>query len=244
MTAGVRGIRRGASRKLRLVALALLALGAMPASAQDAQAPVLAQAEKPDPEEHVFVALATAAGVITLDLNKTRAPLTTANFLKYVDSGRLNAAVFYRAMHLGWSDEPSGLLQGGIRDGTKLLPPVAHEPTSQTGILHKAGAISMARFAPGTATADFTILISDMPALDADPAAGNEDARAGFAAFGRVVAGMDVVRAIWDMPRSATAGEGAMKGDMLVEPIRILSAQRTAAPSPADAPAGTGPETP
>lgn len=203
-------------------AFALLPLGAASALAQDTAAPV--------PVEHVYVALTTSAGVITLELDKTRAPLTTANFLKYVDSGRLGGAVFYRAMHLGWSEEPSGLIQGGVRDGAKLFPPVAHEPTSQTGILHKAGAISMARFAPGTATADFTILISDMPALDADPAADSEDARAGFAAFGRVAAGMDVVRAIWDMPRSATAGEGAMKGDMLVEPVRILSARRASAP--------------
>lgn len=236
----VRSIGRVARPWLRLAALTFLALGAAPALAQDAGSSAT-QAPSPVPEEHVYVALTTAAGVITLDLDKTRAPLTTANFLKYVDSGRLNGAVFYRAMHLGWSDEPSGLIQGGVRDSAKLFPPVAHEPTSQTGILHKAGTISMARFAPGTATADFTILISDMPALDADPQAASEDARAGFAAFGRVAAGMDVVRSIWDMPRSATAGEGAMKGDMLAEPVRILSARRTVAPPPAAAPAPTLP---
>lgn len=207
---------------LALATCAVPALAGQPAS----------KASATEVAEHVYVSLVTASGVITLDLDARHAPLTTANFLKYVDSKRLDGQTFYRAMHLGWSDEPAGLLQGGVRDAARLYPPVAHEPTSQTGILHKAGTISMARFAPGTARADFTIMISDMPALDADPASVNEDARAGFAAFGRVVAGMDVVRKIWNMPRSATTGEGAMKGDMLEQPVRIISARRTAAPSP------------
>ncbi|SFG30304.1 peptidyl-prolyl cis-trans isomerase A (cyclophilin A) [Novosphingobium sp. CF614] len=224
--AGVRGGRLIAA----LAALFALVLAAPPGAAQDAARPAESR-----PVEHVYVALTTTAGVITLDLDKTHAPLTTANFLKYVDSRRMDGAVFYRAMHLGWSEEPAGLLQGGVRDPARLFPPVAHEPTSRTGILHKAGAISMARFAPGTATADFTILISDMPALDADPQAPGEDARAGFAAFGHVAAGMDVVRKIWNMPRSATAGAGAMKGDMLVDPIKIVSARRIAVPPPVEA---------
>lgn len=216
------------------MALALAGAPALvPAGAQDAPPPVA------EPVGHVYVALTTTAGVITLDLDKTHAPLTTANFLRYVDARRLDGAVFYRAMHLGWSEEPSGLLQGGVRDPAKLFPPVAHEPTSRTGILHKAGTISMARFAPGTATADFTILVSDMPALDADPDAPSEDARAGFAAFGHVAAGMDVVQAIWNMPRSATAGEGAMKGDMLADPVKIVSARRV--PAPPGSPAGSSP---
>ncbi|MEJ2458043.1 MAG: peptidylprolyl isomerase [Novosphingobium sp.] len=168
--------------------------------------------------------------MITIDLDKTHAPLTTANFLKYVDSKRMDGAVFYRAMHLRYSDEPSGLLQGGIRDGAKLLPPVAHETTNQTGILHKAGTISMARFAPGTATADFMILISDMPALDAASGNTGEDPGAGFAAFGHVAGGMDVVRAIWNMPRSATKGDGVMKGDILENEVRIVTARRVTAP--------------
>ena len=168
-----------------------------------------------------------------LNLDKMHAPLTTANFLKYVDSGRLDGAVFYRAMHLDYSDGPAGLLQGGVRDGAKLFPPVAHEPTNRTGILHKAGAVSMARFAPGTATADFMILISDMPALDAQADNEGEDPGAGFAAFGHVVSGMDVVRKIWDMPRSATKGEGVMKGDILEDEVKIIGARRVAAPPPA-----------
>lgn len=180
--------------------------------------------------EHVYVTLATAAGAITLDLDRTHAPLTTANFLKYVDSKRMDGAVFYRAMHLPYGDTPGGLLQGGVRNAAKLLPPVPHEPTNRTGILHKAGTVSMARFAPGTATADFMILLSDMPALDAEPANEGRDPGAGFAAFGHVASGMDVVRAIWNAPRSTTKGEGVMKGDILENEVKIISARRVAAP--------------
>lgn len=213
---------------------ALLLIGATAAaSAQEqASAPPAAttSAPTPVPVEHVYVALTTSAGVITLDLDKTHAPLTTANFLKYVDTKRMDGALFYRAMHAGSADEPYGLLQGGVRDGAKLLPPVAHEPTSKTGILHKAGTVSMARFAPGTATADFLIMVSDMAALDAEKGNQGQDPGAGFAAFGHVVGGMDVVRAIWNMPRSATKGEGVMKGDILENEVRILSARRVLAP--------------
>lgn len=229
---------RGAGRHgwLAFGFAAALACTAPPLTAQD-MAPAEAPAPAPEPVEHVYVALTTSAGVITLDLDKTHAPLTTANFLKYVDSKRMDGAVFYRAMHLGYSEEPAGLLQGGVRDGAKLLPPVAHESTNQTGILHKAGTISMARFAPGTATADFMILISDMPALDAEKGNTGQDPGAGFAAFGHVASGMDVVRAIWNMPRSATKGEGVMKGDILENEVRIASARRVAAPPPALTPA-------
>ena len=197
-------------------------------------APVFAAETAPpaaaEPVEHVYVSLTTSAGVITLDLDKTHAPLTTANFLRYVDSKRMDGAVFYRAMHLPYGDTPAGLLQGGVRNGAKLFPPIPHEATNRTGILHKAGTISMARFAPGTATADFMILISDMPALDAEPSNNGQDPGAGFAAFGHVVKGMDVVHAIWNTPRSATKGEGVMKGDILENEIKIVSARRIPAP--------------
>lgn len=214
-------------------ALALTVLA--PAAAQDtAQQTAPAATPAAEPAEYVYVALTTPAGVITLALDKTHAPLTTANFLKYVDSRRMDGAAFYRAMHLGYSEDPAGLLQGGVRDAAKMFPPVAHEPTNRTGILHKAGTVSMARFAPGSATADFMILISDMPALDAAKDNTGEDPGAGFAAFGHVVGGMDVVRTIWNMPRSATKGEGVMKGDILENEVRIVSARRIASPPPAE----------
>ncbi|MDF2637939.1 MAG: peptidyl-prolyl cis-trans isomerase [Novosphingobium lindaniclasticum] len=222
------------ARSIRLAAVpfvvAACAALAGAASAQDL--PPAAAAEAAVPVEHVYVALTTSTGVIVLDLDKTHAPLTVANFLKYVDGKRFDGATFYRAMHLDWGDQPSGLLQGGLQ-GVNVFPPVAHEPTDVTGISHKAGTISMARFAPGSATADFTIMLSDIPSLDAQPASENLDSRAGFAAFGHVVSGMDVVRRIWDEPRSPTKGEGVMKGQILEPAIKIVSARRVPAPPPA-----------
>ena len=135
-------------------------------------------------------------------------------------------------MRLAWGTPPNGLIEGGLSgDPRKVLPPVRHEPTSVTGILNKAGAISMARFAPGTATADFSILLSDQPGLDADPTSADPDRQAGFAAFGQVVSGMDVVRRIYDAPLSPTAGSGVLKGEMLEKPVHILSIRRMALPA-------------
>jgi len=188
------------------------------------------------------VRMVTDAGAITLDLDGKHAPITTANFLRYVDGRRFDGIVFYRAMHLAWGDQPNGLIQAGVRgDPRRLLPPIAHEPTNVTGVLHKAGAISMARFAPGTATGDFSILLHDIEGLDADPKATDPEAQAGFAAFGYVVDGMDVVRRIWDMPLSPTAGEGALKGQMLEKPVKIISVRRVAMPAIAPMTAGAPP---
>ncbi|MBY0393796.1 MAG: peptidylprolyl isomerase [Novosphingobium sp.] len=172
------------------------------------------------------VALTTELGVIELALDGAHAPISTANFLHYVDSKRFDGISFYRAMHLDWGDQPNGLLQGGLRDPRRLFKPIAHEPTSQTGLSHVAGAISMARNAPGTATADFSIMLSDLTSLDANPASADPEAQAGYAVFGKVTAGMDVVRKIWDSPISQTLGEGSMRGQMLEAPVKILTARR------------------
>jgi peptidyl-prolyl cis-trans isomerase A (cyclophilin A) len=173
-------------------------------------------------------------------LDGRHAPVTVRNFLRYVDQRRFDGTVFYRSMRLAWGEQPNGLIQAGTRgDPRRVLPPIAHEPTSQTGILHKAGTLSMARFAPGTANGDFSILLSDMPGLDADPASANPELAAGFAAFGHVVAGMDVVRRIWEAPLSATAGAGAMRGQMLDKPVHILSMRRVATPAPQPTPQPT-----
>jgi len=222
--------------------LCVTACALLPASvvAQAAQqpappaAPALADAPPtpPTPAQYAYVALTTSMGRVVLALDKTHAPKTTANFLKYVDTRRMDGALFYRAMHFK-SAPDDGLLQGGIRDASKLLAPVAHEPTSITGLHNKAGTISMARFAPGTATSDFIILLSDMPSLDAKPGNDGTDPGAGFAAFGHVVSGMDVVRAIWNTPRSPTKGQGVMKGQMLEHDVKILSARRIPEPSAA-----------
>jgi len=175
------------------------------------------------------VAITTELGVITLELDGKHAPISTANFLHYVDAKRFDGIVFYRAMKLAWGDPPNGLIQAGVRgDPRKTFAPVAHEPTSQTGVLHKAGSISLARLAPGTATGDFSILLSDLEGLDADPKSADPEAQAGYAAFGHVTSGMDVVRKIWDQPNDPAKGEGAMKGQMLAQPVKVLTVRRIA----------------
>ena len=191
---------------LRRIALALALLLAAPLAAQ--------------PQAPVKVALDTGAGRIVVELDAVRAPVTTANFLAYVDDGRLDGESFYRAMTIG----DAGLIQGGIRsDGRKLLPPIAHEPTSQTGLKNVAGAIVMANAGSGTARSDFFILLSDQPAFDAGDPQGDAT---GFAVFGKVVEGMDVVKRILDSPVSATKGDGVMKGQILEPEVTIVKAER------------------
>ena len=168
----------------------------------------------------VRVRLETGEGPILVELDRARAPLTSANFLRYVDAGLLDGANFYRAMKVGAS---AGLVQGGVHP-SRALAPIAHEPTTQTGLSHTEGAISLARRAPGTATAEFFITLGDMTFLDANPAAPGDNA--GFAVFGRVVEGMDVVRQILQAPTSPTEGEGVMRGQMLSPRVPIASARR------------------
>jgi peptidyl-prolyl cis-trans isomerase A (cyclophilin A) len=182
-----------------------------------ASPPLVAQTAPPSPaatpaEEVVKVELETSAGRIVVALDKARAPITTANFLAYVEGGKFDGEGFYRAMPL----TNGGLIQGGITsDGRKLRPPIAHEPPSKTGIRHTAGTISMASAAPGQARSDFFILTTDVPSFDAS-----------FAPFGKVVEGMDVVKAILAAPVSATKGQGAMKGQMLDPVVKIRKARR------------------
>jgi peptidyl-prolyl cis-trans isomerase A (cyclophilin A) len=190
--------------KLLLAALALVL--AAPAFAQ--------------PRE-VRVELHTSEGDIVIALEMARAPVSAGNFLSYVEDGRLDGSEFYRAMHTA-SD--AGLVQGGVRDPRKLFPPIAHEPTSQTGLSHVDGAVSIPRLAPGTARGDFTIMVGDQLYLDAGPGSGGD--RLGYAVFGRVVEGMDVVRKILAAPTSPTEGEGVMRGQMLQPRVRILTARR------------------
>ena len=168
-------------------------------------------------EAPVRVRLETSAGAITLEVDLARAPITSGNFLRYVDQRLYDGATFYRAMPGG---PGRGLIQAGV-DHHRRLSPIAHEPTNRTGLSHVDGAVSIARDAPGTATADITIMLGDMTYLDA----GGVDPD-GYAVFGRVVEGMDVVRRIQAAPTSPTEGEGAMRGQMLSPRIRIVSARR------------------
>ncbi|MEA3050340.1 MAG: peptidyl-prolyl cis-trans isomerase [Sphingomonadales bacterium] len=167
------------------------------------------------------VRLHTGAGDIVVAVEIERAPITARNFLHYVDTKRLDGAEFYRAMHTG---PEAGLVQGGVRDAAKLFPPIAHEPTSQTGLSHVDGALSAPRFAVGTARGDFTIMVGDQHYLDAGPGSAGDGL--GYAVFGRVVEGMDVVRRILAAPTSPTEGEGMMRGQMLAPRITIITARR------------------
>ena len=187
-------------------------------------APAPAQTPPPVPAD-VQVLLKTSAGDIKLALETQRAPISAGNFLRYVDAKRLDGAEFYRAMQTA---PGKGLVQGGVRDGNKLFPPVGHEPTSQTGLSHVDGAISVPRFAVGTARGDFTIMVGDQPYLDAGPGSAGDGL--GYAVFGRVVEGMEVVRSILAAPTSPTEGEGVMRGQMLSPRIKIITARRVRAP--------------
>ena len=181
---------------------------------------VLAQATPARPR----VVLTTGDGAITVELANDKAPLTCANFLRYVDARRLDKTRFYRAMKIV-PDPLNGLIQGGVGGmAVELFPPVAHESTAQTGLHHLDGTISLARQAPGTATCDFFICVGPVPSLDADPTQPGDNL--GFAAFGEVTDGMDVVRKILLSPTSPTEGEGMMKGQMLDPTIPIVTARR------------------
>lgn len=228
------GQSKHALTSLWLVLLGAVTVLAGASAAQAASAPVLRKEPPPvqaDPQGLVRVALTTALGTIVIELDNRHAPITVSNFMRYVDQKRLDGTVFYRAMKLNFGGPgPQGLIQGGTQyDPKRILKPIAHEPTNVTGILHKAGTISMARWEPGTATCDFSILLSDMPALDANP--GGTGDVAGYAAFGRVVEGMDVVQKIHAAPISATKGEGVMRGQMIEPPVRIVTARRARMPA-------------
>jgi peptidyl-prolyl cis-trans isomerase A (cyclophilin A) len=191
-------------------------------------APLLAQTTEPAaaPAAHVpatvNVALDTSLGTITVAIEVERAPITAANFLRYVDEKRYDGTYFYRADLI---QKDFGLIQAGTRgDPKRTLKPIAHEPTTKTGLSNTNGTLSMARNAPGTATSDFFIIVGDMSALDAKPDAPGDNQ--GFAAFGHVVGGMDVVNKILLSPTDPDAGEGVMKGQMLDPKITILKAHR------------------
>ena len=209
---------------------------ALAAAALLITSPVLAQSE-PEVQSREYatqlVLIETTMGDITVSIETERAPVTAANFLRYVDEDRFDGTHFYRAMHLDWGEPPNGLLQGGTQmDPDRVLDPIAHEPTSQTGLSHTNGALSMARYDPGTATGDFSIMIKDQTGLDADPTSSDPNLQLGFAVFGYVVDGMDVVQAIHALPPDPEKGEGWMKGQLLAEPVEIVDMRRVEATQP------------
>ena len=166
------------------------------------------------------VAIQTTEGTIVVALEPKRAPITTANFLRYVDAHRFDGTFFYRAARAR-NDPTRGLVQGGIdHDLPKSFLPIKHEPTSKTGLRHVDGTLSMARNEPGSAMGDFFITAGPAPGLDAAPD------YPGYAAFGHVVKGMDVVHRILVKPTWPGGLSIEMMGQTLRQPVRIISARR------------------
>ena len=170
--------------------------------------------------QNVRVRMETQLGVIEVDVDTAHAPLTAANFLKYADGGMYDGGAFHRTVKP--DNQPASkirieVVQAGINPEKRSqeLAPVALERTSETGLKHTDGVISMARSAPDSATSDFFICIGDQPSLDFG-GMRNPDGQ-GFAAFGRVVQGMDVVRRIQQAPA---------EGQNLKPPVRILTVRR------------------
>ena len=178
--------------------------------------------QQPNPN----VLIKTELGDIKVELYADKAPLTTQNFLQYVKTSRYKGATFYRTVTTAPDNQPNkpvkiDVIQGGfaihLGDKTQyaeLLPPIAHESTDKTGIKHQDGTISMARDAPGSAQSEFFICVGPQPELDFG-GKRNPDG-AGFAAFGRVIEGMDIVRKIHVQPNEE---------QMLDPRIDILSIQ-------------------
>lgn len=231
----------------RLFALcAALAMAPLPGQAQSPPRPAIQPAPvaplSAPPVVTARVRLATSEGPIVIDLFGRNAPVTVANFLRYVDKGLYTGAAFYRASRIEGAPG-QGLIQGGLRDSPDRLAPIRHESTLRTGLRHTDGTISMGRFEPGTATSEFFILSGDAPELDADPAQKGDNQ--GFAAFGRVSEGMDTVRKILAKPLAPTGGPAAMRGEILKRPVPILYATRLGAeaepPALATSTAGSAP---
>ena len=185
----------------------------------------LACRSRPGPAPPVRIEIRTALGAITAELDPGRAPATVANFLHYLDAGLFDGGRFHRAVTP--ENQPRDavrieVVQGGPSPARAVqgFPPIALERTSATGLRHLDGTLSMARSDPDTATSDFFVCIGDQPALDFG-GPRNPDGQ-GFAAFGRVVAGMDVVRASQATPT---------RGQQIDPPVAIESIRRSTPPT-------------
>lgn len=174
----------------------------------------------------VRVQMTTSLGAVEIEIDTTAAPVTAENFLRLVDGGHLDGGTFYRTVSPANDNGAPviSVIQGGIGDAEGPFPPIAHETTEDTGLLHVDGAISMARGDVGTATTEFFICIDDQPALDFG-ASRNPD-RQGFAVFGRVVKGMEVVKAIHQQPSDAPTESDYTAGQIIEEPVAIISVER------------------
>ena len=165
------------------------------------------------------IIIRSGIGEIYARLDLRRAPVTSLNFLRYVDAGLFDNTCFYRVVRFDNQPKDSvriEVIQGGRYDNEDNgFPPIIHETTEMTGIRHRNGTVSMARSTPGSATSEFFICIGDQPELDFG-GKRNPD-RQGFAAFGKVIKGMDVVRQIH---ATNSSGQYLEKPVLITEIIR------------------------
>ncbi len=176
--------------------------------------------------QSIRLTMQTSLGAIELELYPEKAPLTVENFVRLADGGHLDGATFYRTVspQNDNGDPVISVIQGGIGDAESPFALIAHETTLQTGLPHLDGSLSMARSEVGTASSEFFICIGAQPALDF---AGTRNADGeGFAVFGQVVSGMDVVHAIHQAPADAPTEFEYFQNQLINEPIKIISLQR------------------
>ncbi len=177
-------------------------------------------------QEPVSVLMSTDHGDIRIELDVENAPVTTANFLRYVDGGHYDNGMFYRTVRYS-NDNGSPkieVIQGGVGNGEAPFDPIDHEDTETTGLRHLDGVISMARGEVGTASSEFFICIGDQPGLDKGEVRNADEQ--GFAAFGRVVSGMDAVRTIHGLPSDAPSDSAYTQGQIIEEPAVIRTVRR------------------
>ena len=179
------------------------------------------------------ISIETEAGVIEATLDDQKAPTTVANFLKYVDAGQYDGAEFFRTVRSSPDNQPKSpikidVIQAQLSSSArgKSFGPIPLERTSDTGLKHLNGSLSMARNTPDSATSSFSICIGDQPEMDFG-GRRNADGQ-GFAVFGRVTSGMEIVRRIHASPSGPTAAkDGVSAGDQRLTPaIKILSVRR------------------
>ena len=174
-----------------------------------------------------FVVLETELGSIEIELLVDKAPLSSENFLYYVDNGLYDGQGFYRAVRPETDPKGDGMqiIQGGRLDAEAITAHIDHESTNLTGLSHIDGAVSLARDEPGTGSAAFFFIsIGDNKSLD-HGGSRNPDGQ-GYAVFARVVKGMDVVRAIQAQETSGPSDNPALKGQFLTKVITITKARR------------------
>lgn len=189
-----------------------------PAAASAAPPTIAPPPNRPTPG-FARVALVTSMGTITVAVDLRHAPVTSANFLRYVDDGRFDGTSFYRSARRK-QDPAHGYIQAGIRtNARRALPPIPLERTDRTGLSHIDATLSMARNSRAdSAAGNFFLTVGPAPIMNAR---GSYD---GYAAFGRVVGGMDVVKRILALPTGG--GTGPMKGQMILKPIMLVRARR------------------